>query len=55
MLRATSAKYTYLFRIVGYDSVRGTVVNAYQRGVRPYENCKPTNPRLMAIICVALF
>jgi len=36
-------------------SVRGTVFNAYQRDVGPYENSKPTNPRLMAIICVALF
>jgi hypothetical protein len=37
------------------DSVHGTVFNAYQGGVGLYENCKPTNPRLMAIICVALF
>jgi len=40
---------------MGYDNVRGTVFNAYQVGVGLYGNCKPTNPRLMAIICVALF
>jgi len=54
VLRVASAKYIYseLWVMIVYMVL---YLNAYQGCVGLYENCKHTNSRMMAIICVALF